>query len=115
MPQGNVEASAKQSERILRLDTLWASAIRLTQGCERKAIGNSSVSECNIANLSIWFSELPEDTLGVDIWATASGKRRKVLNLQWKVDCPMSVISFHRGDWEREVLDHAAHVGQQAA
>jgi hypothetical protein len=117
MSLGNGKALQSKSERLLTASVLCTAAMRLTQSGERKVIGNIPVMVFDRANLSIWHSTWP-DAVGVDVWISDSGKSRKVLNVRWSEDGEhgeISVISFRRGDWERELLSQVAHVSQQAA
>jgi hypothetical protein len=42
----------------------------------------------------------------IDIWGReANGRAAKVFSMRWNDDGASSIVSFRRGDWERELID----------
>jgi len=93
-----------KGERLARVVRLRDEAIKLVkEGGVNKQVGTIHVAEFKQSNLVIWYERWPH-CFGLDIWDTAPTNKRKVFNVQWK-DGDISIVSFHRGDWEQAILN----------
>ena len=53
---------------------------------------------------AVLFPEAMEPRRHLDIWAYTKGKRQKTLSVVWDEGSLPEVVTFKRGDWERQLL-----------
>lgn len=96
----------KRSEKIARVQELRDAAVAIARHFGSwKTISGIKVISARVATLSIIYRtpfSMPGPTdrgwYGIDVWA-----RKKVLNVEWHLDCELALLSFHPGEWEMEL------------
>lgn len=63
------------------------------------------VTEVDLGSLCFWISAGLQGTT-FDVWDRTLGGA-KVLNISWSSAGEITVVSFHRGDWEQVLLGRA--------
>ena len=93
----------------------WQQAIRIKDAClalakkygrREENIKGIIVVVLNLKGFSIWLSSFASQLHVLDIWQEGAGDAT-VANLQWSHVDDLTIVSFRRGSWEKELLELA--------